>query len=495
MKFLKYILIGLVGVLGFTSCDKEYLDTTPTDAYGDVFVFSTADNAMVALNGIHRAMYTTYNSRQNQSGQNSMMINVDLLGEDLVMTTAGNGWFNNEYKWLDHRNSNGWLTYFPYQFYYKIIGNANTIIANIDNTSGDPLLKAQVKGEALAYRGWAYFNLIQLYAKRYDAATAATAPGVPLLIVQSPDPQPRATVAAVYEQIIADLEASISLLSTPYKAYPKSHFTAPVVNGIRARVALTMGDYPTAASFANIARTTTSASLMSNTQYKAGFNDATNSEWMWATIMIADQQVYFYSYFAYMSWNFNSTNIRGNPKAINSNLYNLISATDVRKTLWEPAPTTVNFPLPSTSYSRRPYMQRKFGVKDFTSSVGDIPYMRLAELFLIEAEAKARTGAADAADVLYTLAVNRDPSYVKSTNTGDALVQEILLQRRMELWGEGFRFFDLKRLDLPLNRAGSNHNATLAVTMDVPAGDNRWQFLFPIEEVNANPFIKDNQNP
>lgn len=495
MKIVKYIVFGLLVNIGFSSCQEEYLETNPTDAYGNVFVFSTADNAMAALNGIHRAMYTQYNSRQNQSGQNSMMINMEMLGEDLVMTAAGNGWFNNEYKWNDHRNENGWLPRFSYQFYYKLIGNVNAILANIDNATGDPALINQVKGEALAYRGWAFYNLIQLFAKRYDPATAANDLGVPLVITTTTDPMPRATVAEVYTQIIQDLEAAIVLLETPYKEYSKSHFTASVVNGIRARVALTMGDWAKAESFANTARTTTSATLMSSEQYTQGFSDASNPEWMWGSIMILDQQVYFYSYFAYMSYNFSSSNIRSNPKAINSNLYNLISETDIRKTLWEPNPTAENFPLPTSSFRHKPYMNRKFKVKDYTSSVGDIPYMRLAEMYLIEAEAKARLGEADAADVLYELVVTRDPAYVKSINTGEDLIQEILIQRRIELWGEGHRWLDLKRLNLPLDRTNSNHNATLAVTMTVPAGDVKWQFLFPKIEVDANPFIRDNQNP
>lgn len=163
--------------------------------------------------------------------------------------------------------------------------------------------------------------------------------------------------------------------------------------------------------------------------------------------------------------------------------------------MWEPSPTAANFPLPATTYLRKPYMNRKFFVKNANSSVGDIPYMRLAEMYLIEAEAKANLGASDAADVLFNLVTTRNSNYVKSTKTGNDLVEEILIQRRIELWGEGFRFLDLKRLNLPLDRTASNHDATLAVTMSVPAGDSKWQFLFPQSEVNSNPFIKENQNP
>jgi hypothetical protein len=81
--------------------------------------------------------------------------------------------------------------------------------------------------------------------------------------------------------------------------------------------------------------------------------------------------------------------------------------------------------------------------------------MRLAEMYLTKAEALAHLGkTAEAQEVLTAFAVTRDPSYVSKGNTGDALVQEILTQRRIELWGEGFRWYDLKRLNLPMERTG-----------------------------------------
>lgn len=123
---------------------------------------------------------------------------------------------------------------------------------------------------------------------------------------------------------------------------------------------------------------------------------------------------------------------------------------------------------------------------DVNLSIGDVPYMRAAEMYLIEAEALARSGNnSGAADALYPLAINRDPSYVKSTKTGDALIEEIMTQRRVELWGEGFRFYDLKRTNAALNRNGGNHNAAYTNgVMDVPAGDKRWVFLIPQDEIN-----------
>ena len=102
-------------------------------------------------------------------------------------------------------------------------------------------------------------------------------------------------------------------------------------------------------------------------------------------------------------------------------------------------------------------------------------------MYLNEAEALARLGRnSEAQQALFDLIITRDPAYTKSSNTGDALVEEILLQRRIELWGEGFRYFDLKRMNLPLDRSkpailpdgstqATNHNASWAQYLVITA--------------------------
>lgn len=486
-KKLLYTLIA-VPVLIFSSCKKDYLDTNPTDAYPSEAVFTNVDGAWSAINGIHRSLYIQYDA-QDQGGQGSIMINNDMLGDDLVMTAAGNGWFNGNYQWLSHRNTSNAFLKYTYYFYYRIIANANMILANIDQATGDDGEKKIVKGQAQAYRAWAYWNLVQMYGKRYDAESTNSQWGVPLVLINTTEPLPRSTVAEVYTQINKDIDEAIVNLEGATIGYRvKSHISLNVAKGIKARVALTMQDWSTAAKYAAEARD--GVQLMSSADYVAGFNDYKNKEWMWGSHQISEQTTYFYSFFAFMSANYNSSNIRTNPKAIDSVLYQTIAATDVRKSLWSPDGTGV--PVPSGGITPH-FINRKFLVAT-ASSIGDVPIMRAAEMYLIEAEAKARLhqdGAA--ADVLYELAVNRDPAYTKSTATGDALLTEILNQRRVELWGEGFRFYDLKRMHLPLDRTGSNHTVALTANlMQVPVDDIRWEFLFPQDEVNANGKIIQN---
>ncbi len=490
MKRIKYnfLLILAVSVL-FTACKEDYLETSPTDAISSGTVFQTTNNGWAAINGIHRALYIQWLGNQDQGGHSANMMYSDMMGEDVVMTAQGNGWLNADYQWLAHRNVNSRTPYFSYYFYYRIIANANNIINNIDNAEGPDADKKAIKGQALAYRSWCYFNLVQLFGKRYVAGQNNTQLGVPILLVNTTEGQPRATVEEVYTQAIADIDAAITNLQG-YTRGHKSNINANVAKGIKARIALTKGDWATAATMAAEARQ--GYALMSNAQYLQGFNDLNNPEWIWGVEQISDQQTYFYSFFAYMSANFNSTNIRTNPKAISSTLYEQISATDVRKQLWDPTGSNTAFPTPPGGI-RKPFMNRKFMSESSSLSIGDLPLMRAGEMYLIEAEARAHMGEDGAAqDALFTLLKNRDASYTKTTATSQALVNEILLQRRIELWGEGFRFQDLKRTNSPLDRTGANHNSSLALEMTIPADDIRWEFLIPQREINANPAIVQN---
>ncbi|MFN5761367.1 MAG: RagB/SusD family nutrient uptake outer membrane protein, partial [Sphingobacteriales bacterium] len=460
------LIVGLAAmVVTGTSCKKEYLETVPSTAVAASSVLESVANATAAVNGIHRSMYMRWND-QGTFGYGTIMINNECMGDDYVFAGQSNGWFLTAYRWLDHRNANGG-SYYPYQFFYRIISNANVLITGIDKTPGDAIDKNMIKGQALAYRGWAYFNLVQLYGKRFDRNESNNTPGVPLVLTPTIEPQARATVAEVYKQVNDDLAQAETLLATARPRADKSNFNVNVVRGIQARVALTQQNWALAATKANQARQ--GFTLMSGAQQLEGFSNWSNPEWMWGSSQIDDQTEFFTAYLAYISFNFNSTNIRTNPKLINRTLYETMAANDVRRALWVPTPTASNTIVPPGG-NRVAFMNQKFRAKDFANSVGDIPYMRAAEMFLIEAEALARNGNdAQAADVFTIFMATRVPGFVRPTATGDALITLIMNSRRVELWGEGFRFLDLKRLNLSLDRNGGNHNAALAVIMNMSA--------------------------
>jgi len=492
MKMNHYKLLLIATILVASSCKKSFLDTFPTTAVSADDALASTKNAWAALNGIHRIMYVQYD-QQGEAGEGSNNIYRDLMGEDIVYPLAnGSTGLAGFLQWTTHRNVNATDLRYVYRYYYRIIANANILINGIDQTPGEDADKKAIKGQALAYRAWAHFQLVQLWGKRYDAAAKPNnQPGVPLLLTNTLEGQPRATVEEVYTQINKDLDDATTLLAayTRTGSAAKSNFNVNVVKGIKARVALTQQDWETAAVNAIAARN--GYPLMTNTEYLSGFNNITNQEWIWGSRQIDDHNTFFYSYFAYISCNFNSTVIRTQPRAINATLWNAISQTDVRKKCWDSTGATV--PIPPGG-ARVAYQNKKYLAKSDALSVGDVPYMRSGEMYLIEAEARARQGQNAAAQTaLFNLMKNRDPNYVQSTSTGQTLINEILFNRRVELWGEGFRFTDLKRMNLPLDRNGiPNHVASLVRIYTVPAGDKQWEWLFPQDEMNQNKKIEQN---
>lgn len=475
-------------VLTFSgSCSDDFLDKKPTEFVDYEGATKTTENLMTLLNGIHRSLYVSYED-QSQGGLGGLMEQIDIAGDDVVFPIT-NGWFLTVYNWSAMNNENSTELRFAYRTYYRIIRNANTIINAADAAIGSDADKKIVKGQALLYRAFCHYQLVQLFGKRYVNGETNSQLGVPIVLTVGNDKFPRSTVEEVYAQINKDLdEANVLLIG--YTKPNNSHLDLKVAQGLKARVALTQGNWSIAAEYANKARA--GKTLMPMAEYTLGFNDFNNREWMWGSHINEVQTTYFANFGAYMSRNFSSTVIRSCPKAINSKLYNMIPSTDVRSAIFDKTGKHTALALPS-NFAKFPYTSQKFLAISTGDSRCDVPYMRVAEMYLIEAEAKARLGNADAASILFEFEKTRNPSYTLSTNSGQALVDEILLQRRIELWGEGFRFYDLKRTDSPLDRTGSNHDIGITNgVLTAVSSDKRWQWLIPKAEIDANPLIVQN---
>ncbi|HDZ41396.1 MAG TPA: RagB/SusD family nutrient uptake outer membrane protein [Bacteroidetes bacterium] len=494
MKNIVYSLVFIFGAfLIFSACSEDYLEILPTDGVSDAGVTSSTGTAMASLNGIHRAMYDRYGS-QGRVGISSWYYHIDEQGEDMVFNYPT---WTTHLRWL-HRSATSSYNRSPWGMFYAWIVNANILINGIDeNTTGSQEDKDYIVGQALVYRAFLHYQLVQQWADRYVPGGDNTHPGVPYMKIATSEGQPRNTVEEVYTYINQDLDDAIILLEGKSRKN-KSHINVDVARGIKARVALTMGDYPTAVNYAQLART--DYELMDSATYSLGFRMGSESsgEYMWASQIQEDQTDKWGNFGAYMSRNFSSTSIRRNPRSIFSVLYDQIADTDVRKTLWDPTGEHLDLQARGieivANAARYPYTNQKFIAVSTSDSRVDVPHMRVSEMYLIEAEAEARQGHDDlAAAALYPMAVARDPSYTLSTNTGQDLIDEIMIQRRVELWGEGQRFFDLKRLNLPLDRTGGNHSSSINGTlMQVPAGDTRWTSLIPQAEMDANPLMTQN---
>jgi len=507
---MKNCLYFILSLCLFSSCSSEFLEVHSTQGVDEGNIFSNLTNANIALEGTLKLMYVR-GSSQNYSGYETMMIMSEMMGDDVVFSAVGStSLYKTSYQWSLHRNITSAMMNYCYLYHYKIIANLNLIIANIDDTDGEPLMKDYIKGQALALRAAHYFNLVRMWAKRYEAGKNNEQLGVPLILdlETSETPQPRSTVEEVYTAICQDLDDAIELLAVTPTRSNKIHPDRSVAQGLRSRVALTMGDWQIAADNAHAARQGYTLDPNICTEKPGRFHDQSNQEWMWGNKHIAAENDGFYTFHCFMG-NTDAIVTRQSPKCIFNWLYHKISDTDIRKAMFAPDKTTANddtkFTRPTAGTAVPAYFNNKFMVIDKSSPDVDCPYMRVAEMYVNEAEALARLGRnSEAQQVLYDLTHFRDPGYVKSANTGEALIEEVLLQRRIELWGEGHRWFDLKRLNAPLNRTlaatlpdgkleTSNHAIATAQVMEVPAGDVKWQFVFSDNELDNNPNIVQNE--
>jgi hypothetical protein len=487
-KIIVIFIVVLITNVLFTACDEEFLDTYPTDQISSSTVVQTTGNAMNSLNGVHRALYIRYGS-QGRGGIGAFYFHMDEACEDHVFNSAT---WTTHVRWIANGSPTDAYNTSIWQMYYQWIANVNVLINGIDGAEGTIAEINAIKGQSLLYRAWAHYQLVQLYGSRYIKGGNNSQLGIPIKLDNATGPIARSTVEEVYTQINQDIDDAIVLLAG-YVAPNKSNLNQSVAKGLKARVALTQGNWGVAVTYAKQARE--GYPLMDQATYAAGFQifSETNPEFMWASQIVADQSDLFGNYGAYISRNFSSSTIRSNPRSISNLLYAQISATDVRKTLWSPSGLHPGIELVSNA-SKYPYTNQKFIAVSTSDSRVDVPNMRSGEMYLIEAEALARDGKFDlAAQALYPFAKNRDNAYVLSTKTGAALIDEIMVQRRVDLWGEGFRWSDLKRLNLPMDRNGTNAKSTIVGgVMFVAADDNRWTYPIPQDEMDSNPLMVQN---
>lgn len=501
MNLIRNISLGLAfaSCIGLTSsCKDDYLDTAPTNAVGSTTVSSSLDNLYLLLNGIHRKMVSQDTGYQCLGGEPGVMFCTDAEGDDMTWQT--NTWMKSAYLgWQCNMNATSGYNYSIWSLYYGWIANANEILKSLEGfepkTDSDKALYNQIKGECLCIRAWSHFKLVQLYANRYDKKTNNSQDGIPYRTTETGGELARSSVAEVYDNINADLADACTLLKgIKASAVDYNHYTEMAAYGLRARVALAMQDYTNAVTYAEQAIQLCEADgggLMDQTNINNGFADITSktNETMYAAMTKDDQTVFFYSFYAYMSWNFSSSAVRQGVKAINAETYNTLSETDLRREWFDP---TGKADVPASNYKKIAYQNRKFTARSTANGVGDVAFMRLAEMYLTEAEALARSGQdAQAQEVFTKFQITRDPSYVSKGNIGDALAEEIMNSRRVELWGEGFRFFDLKRLHQSIKR-GSNFKIAFCTFLEKDADAQGWTWEIPKKETDYNSLCTTN---
>lgn len=510
-------LLLLVGVLGFAGCAKDILDTDPTDRVSGTAIFTDADNAMTALNGIYRAMYTSgwgSDWTHENGGVPAFILVFDLYGEDHIMDGSGSGWFWYDYgfgTWGDWSHNAG-HQYQIWNFFYTVVSNVNYILAEEEELEGDEAAINKVFGQAYALRAWAYSWLVQAYAQSWDNSK----PGVPLYTeptIAGSEGNPRGTVGAVWEMVNSDLDKSIAYFEAGagVQSHP-SHVDKYVAYGLKARAALVQKDYPAAESFGKKALEGSKKVATSPADFRH-INDVKKVNVLWGLEVQADQSMGNPGVYAHMDADSKGTYSNAR-HLISKWLYDRIPTTDSRKAWWTDEMNPNDWGEAGTDQgSKRSWCQTKLVYQDPSDQTGDFILMRAEEMALIVAEAACQqekwpvareylSMVGDARDDDFaTRIAARNDSKVYSDNTHalpTTLMEEILLQRRIELWGEVPRAHDLLRLGLGYDRDYAESNHTVKAT-NVNTGPYSPAFILWIPRTefdgNDNMDLSSDQNP
>ncbi|WP_282017421.1 RagB/SusD family nutrient uptake outer membrane protein [Salegentibacter mishustinae] len=536
----KYCVLILFAI-SITSCSEEFLDRTPTDAISAADALSSQENMQLVLNGIHRGLYsqsqTVFPGGNSARANNHYWVPMgdNLTGDLIHSANANNLSWRSVMQWNEHTDQTSLTTELLWYHRYNIILHANLLINGI--TEGDFSETEQLNsilGQAYTYRAYAYLSLVQHYAKGYLIGDPTSNPGVPLLFSsESPfTSEPRSTVQEIYDQIGSDLESAISAFEngaerTGGGAEAKSQLNIDVAYGLKARWALSKGDWATAAEAAQIARE--GYALLGEDDWKSGFNTNNLSEVIWGSHVIQAETTFFRSYFYLASNTFNGSQIRNNPKIADRRMVDAIPETDYRKDVFLPDAPNSNTsaangnggwenntnPLYQTEeefdaaiaeikstyglvsgHNTHPYMHFKLkNANPGSIDPDDVIYMRASEMYLIEAEAKLMMDDLEGAkEALRPLAEARDSAWdTDEFNTEEEFFEHIKFQWRLEMWGEGFGYTNHIRWDEGIDHAangGSGASEVLyqeAFQIDKPSMNDDWIFQIPLAEINANP--------
>jgi hypothetical protein len=472
----------------FFSCEKEFLDTSPTSF---INLEDTGESGKLnpeildaTLNGIYSMMVNTGTggtTAHEDFGQKGYDIMNDMLSGDLALT-ANNynryGVFVNLLATVDYTNNSN---YMPWRYYYRVIRSSNLVIKSLGGNDAVPE-SADAKhslGQAKALRAYAYFYLAQMYAPEYNPSTKVLP-----VYKDSDDPvQAQASMEEVYAFMIEDLSSAITLLDG-FTRPNKTKINKDVAKALLAYVYAAKGDSPSNLLAKNLADEVIASGypLTTSSQAVGGFNNLATPSWIWGFDITLTNGLDLVSWWGQMDFFTYSYQSAGDKKGIDNGLYAKIKANDIRKT---------QFDVPSGLQPRNKFYNAARKESGQRNIEDDYIYMRVDEMYLLSAEMAAKEGqVGPAKSRLNQLLALRFPNpadyaYVDGL-AGNALLDEVILQTRIEFWGEGKSYLSMKRNKQTMTR-GTNH--VFHSGLSIPYSDPRLTYEIPRAEIQNNPLI------
>lgn len=510
-----FALIAVIAALTVSGCSKNFLETAPTDQVVGATLLSDATSALTTINGMYRCLfYGGWGSGwdDENGGLPAYILVFDLYAEDHVMDNRGSGWFFYDYEyntWTDYQHDAS-HSYQIWNFCYKLIANANNVIASVPAMSGDEDMKENILGQAYAIRANAYWWLANAYCQNGGPAgdeRRTSLKGVPVYTEPTTIESKgvgRGTIQHTYDRINADIDSAIVHLDEYYKNGGQrlhiSHINQYVAYGLKSRFAMTQNDYATALEYAEKAMA--GGEILDYSGEAPAINNSAAKNVLWALEIQTDQVRY--SIYEHMDADCGGTYSIAR-HLVGNWLYDHIPAGDGRLGWWTAPLPKDEWGDPGTSEgSKRSWCQKKLKFINPVSQTGDHVLMRAEEMVLNAAESACHIGQyQEARNLIQSLGEKRlangyaerlagfadaAGAYSETTDEPKTLMDEILLQRRIELWGEFPRIFDLQRLDLGFIRYWDENSNHLVLLDDMNTEARSYNFILPIplSEFNGN---------
>jgi starch-binding outer membrane protein, SusD/RagB family len=448
----KYNIIFLTAVLGMAmtikGCDS-FLDAEPQQSISEDVALSTSQNVRTALVGAYALM-----AGGTQFGGQWFYL-PELLATDDELTWSGT-FFPQRDIWLKQQLANNLVATNTWTNAYNTINRVNNVLSALDVV--DEAVRERVEGEAKFIRGTVYFYLVNMYAKTWGDGDNSSNLAVPLVVtptqggISEEANVSRATVQQIYTQLIQDLTDAKNLLPETNGIYATTY----AASAILSRVHLVRQEYAQARDEAH--RVIASDRFALTPEYEGAFNNDSNSSEDVFAIQITSQDGANNMNLFYASTDFGG---RGD-----------IDVEDPHIALYEAGDERLNQFYIDASDARR--------TSKFNERTANVPFVRLAEMYLTRAEGNFREGTSVGATPVEDLNEVRERVNLTPVNDLNS-VDTILAERRLELAFEGGRLFDIKRTR---GSVGSN-----------PWNANILVFPVPEREIDANPGLEGQQNP
>ncbi len=489
----KLALVTVLPVLAW-SCQDDFLDAevtrNVTQERHNELIQDSENAPKVAKAAIAKTYEVFQQSFPSRGGHDSFGLRAFQLATDMMcedITIGGPQWFMYDYQQINNE-PNYRRTHTTWGIYYSIISKINLHLETFfAKESKEPAILA-AKGEALAIRGIAYFYLVNFYQHTYKGHEKDL--GVPLTLKSTDSNLPRATVQEVYDQIIKDLTFAVEHAT---ETGEHTDVDRSVAAAYLAKVYAQMEDWQNVEKYADIA-IKGGADIVSapGRSWSIGEGDI-----LWGYDVNAQTSTLWASFWSHMDQMLpRGYAAGGDHKMIHNLLYDKIPVNDSRRKLWV---NNTDFPevakqlkstSPNETLEMNDFDQLKF-VAGNAQLEQDYCFLRVQDPILLKIEAEAELGnVAGAKTLLEEFVKKRNPDFVAPSGK-DELIEEIRFQRRIELWGEGTNWLDMKRWKLPIDRTGTgtNHWQKNLINTD----DNNFYHKIPQGEIEANPNLVQNK--